>query len=178
MPAAEDDLILLQDAAREAGELLLKDGKLSQAWMYFHTIRETEPLAAAIAAFVAPHEGGSQESEEIIELALFKGLAPAKGVEVMLRTHGTCSTITSLDQSFAQLKPEDRAKAAAILPLNGPSCRPFGPCPVAMTTPGTCGAVHKIGKPSGATGLSPTRTSCNWALANPGATRSASLSTS
>jgi tetratricopeptide (TPR) repeat protein len=103
------------DAAREAGELLLKDGKLSQAWMYFHAIRETEPIAKAIADFPIPHEGASQESEEIIDLALFKGLAPAKGVEIMLRTHGTCSTITSLDQGFAQLKPDDRAKCAAIL---------------------------------------------------------------
>lgn len=103
------------DAAREAGQLLLKDGKLGQAWMYFHAIRETEPIAAAVAAFPIPREGGSQESEEMIDLALFKGLAPAKGVEIMLKTHGTCSTITSLDQSFAQLKPDDRAKAAAIL---------------------------------------------------------------
>jgi hypothetical protein len=103
------------DAAREAGELLLKDGKLNQAWMYFHAIRETEPIAQAIAAYPVPQEGGSQESEEMIDLALFKGLAPAKGVEIMLKTHGTCSTITSLDQSFAQLKAEDRAKCAAIL---------------------------------------------------------------
>src|SRR5262249_47624435 len=103
------------DAAREAGQLLLKDGKLGQAWMYFHAIRETEPIAAAVAAFPIPREGGSQESEEMIDLALFKGLAPAKGVEIMLRTHGTCSTITSLDQSFSQLKPDDRAKAAAIM---------------------------------------------------------------
>lgn len=103
------------DAAREAGQLLLADGKLSQAWMYFHAIRETEPIAAAIAAFPIPRDGGSQESEEIIDLALFKGLAPATGMEVMLRTHGTCSTITSLDQQFGQLKAEDRAKCAAIL---------------------------------------------------------------
>lgn len=103
------------DAAREAGQLLLKDGKLGQAWMYFHAIRETEPIAAAVAAFPIPREGGSQESEEMIDVALFKGLAPAKGVEIMLKTHGTCSTITSLDQSFSQLKPDDRAKAAAIL---------------------------------------------------------------
>lgn len=103
------------DAAREAGQLLLKDGKLSQAWMYFHAIRELEPIAAAVKAFPIPHEGGSQESEEIIELALFKGLAPAHGVELMLRTHGTCSTITSLDQQFHNLKAEDRGACAAIL---------------------------------------------------------------
>lgn len=102
-------------AAREAGELLLNDGKLNQAWMYFHAIRETEPIAKAIADFPVPREGGSQESEEMIDLALFKGLAPAKGVEIMLKTHGTCSTITSFDQSFAQLKTEDRAKAAGVL---------------------------------------------------------------
>ncbi|MFO0917922.1 MAG: hypothetical protein U0872_06350 [Planctomycetaceae bacterium] len=102
------------DAAREAGRLLLEHGQLSQAWMYFHAIRETEPLAAAVAAFPVPREL-SQESEEMIDLALFKGLAPAKGVEIMLRTHGTCSTITSLDQQLPQMKTEDRARCAAIL---------------------------------------------------------------
>jgi len=115
-PKLRDDFELVYTAAaREAGELLLKDGKLGQAWMYFHAIRETEPIAAAVNAFAIPREGGSQESEEMIDLALYKGLAPAKGVEIMLKTHGTCSTITSLDQSFAQLKADDRAKAAAIL---------------------------------------------------------------
>ena len=103
------------NAAREAGEWLLKDGKLSQAWMYFHAISETEPIAAAVQAFPIPREGASQESEEMIDLALFKGLAPAKGMELMLRTHGTCSTITSLDQQFHNLKADDRAACAAIL---------------------------------------------------------------
>jgi hypothetical protein len=103
------------NAAREAGEWLLKEGKPGQAWMYFHAIRETEPVAAVVRAFAIPAEGASQESEEMIDLALFKGLAPAKGVELMLRTHGTCSTITSLDQQFHNLKAEDRAACAAIL---------------------------------------------------------------
>lgn len=117
-PAWRDDFEKTYTAAaREAGQLLLADGKLSQAWMYFHAIRELEPLTAAIVAYSVP-QGGSQESEEMIDLALFKGLAPAKGVEIMLRTHGTCSTITSLDQQFAQLKPDDRAKCAAILVMS------------------------------------------------------------
>src|SRR5438552_7603777 len=53
VPAAQRDEFerAYTDAAREAGQLLLADGKLGQAWMYFHAIRETEPLAAAIAVF-------------------------------------------------------------------------------------------------------------------------------
>lgn len=101
-------------SAREVGERLLGQGKLGQAWIYFHAIREVAPVTAAIEAFPMPQQT-TEASEEIIDLGLFKGLHPTKGLQVMLRTHGTCSTITSLDQQFAQLKAEDRAACAAVL---------------------------------------------------------------
>lgn len=101
-------------AAREVGQLLLADKKLGQAWVYFHAIRETQPIRDALDAFPVPRDA-SEESEEIIDLGLYKGVHPVKGVEVMLRTHGTCSTITSLDQSFSRLPTEDRSQCAALL---------------------------------------------------------------
>lgn len=102
------------DAARTVGELLLADGKLSQAWVYFHAIRETDRVKAALDAYVVPRET-SEQSEEYLELALFKGVHPVKGVEIMLRTHGSCNTITALDQTFARLSSEDRAACAAMM---------------------------------------------------------------
>lgn len=101
-------------AARDVGERLLGQGKLGQAWIYFHAIREVGPVTAALEAFPVPRET-TEASEEVIDLGLFKGVHPTKGLQVMLRTHGTCSTITSLDQQFAQLKAEDRAACAALL---------------------------------------------------------------
>jgi len=99
-------------AAKQVGGLLLADQKLGQAWVYFHAIREVEPIRTALADFPIPREP-SDQSEEIIDLALFKGILPVKGVQIMLRTHGTCSTITALDQQFSQLKSEDRGACAA-----------------------------------------------------------------
>jgi hypothetical protein len=101
-------------AAREVGELLLADGKLAQAWIYFHAIRETAPIRAALDKFVVPRES-SEESEELLDLALYKGVHPVKGVQIQLRTHGTCSTITALDQMFSRLPADERAGCAAVM---------------------------------------------------------------
>jgi hypothetical protein len=101
-------------AAREVGRLLLDAGKIGQAWIYFHAIREPDPVREMIEKLPIPRES-SEQSEELLELALFKGVHPAQGVKIMLRTHGTCSTITSLDQTFPRLSMEDRAATAALL---------------------------------------------------------------
>ncbi|MDX1970112.1 MAG: hypothetical protein SFV23_23260 [Planctomycetaceae bacterium] len=101
-------------AAREVGQLLIAAGKLGQAWIYFHAIREPGPVREALEKYPVPRES-TEQSEELLDLALFKGVHPEKGVLIMLKTHGTCSTITSLDQSFARLGTEDRAKCAALL---------------------------------------------------------------
>jgi hypothetical protein len=101
-------------AAREVGQLLLADKKLGQAWIYFHAIRETQPVRDVIDAAPVPRET-SDESEELIDLAFYKLAHPVKGMQIMLRTHGTCSTITSLDQQFQNLSPEQRSQCAAIL---------------------------------------------------------------
>ncbi len=113
-PVREDFERTYMDAARTVGELLLAEGKLSQAWVYFHAIRETDRVKAALEAYAVPRDS-SEQSEEYLELALFKGVHPVKGVEIMLRTHGSCSTITALDQSFARLSTEDRAACAALM---------------------------------------------------------------
>jgi hypothetical protein len=101
-------------AAREVGQLLLADKKLGQAWIYFHAIRETEPVRAALDAAPLPRES-SDESEELIDLGFYKMVHPVKGMQTMLRTHGTCSTITSLDQQFQNMTPEQRSQCAALL---------------------------------------------------------------
>ena len=102
------------NAAREAGQLLLADKKLGQAWIYFHAIREMQPVRDAIDAAPLPRDT-SDESEELIDLGFYKMVHPIKGMQVMLRTHGTCSTITSLDQQFQNLSPEQRSQCSALL---------------------------------------------------------------
>ena len=56
-----------------------------------------------------------EETEELLNIALYEGANPVKGLEIMLKTHGTCNTVTALDQTIQQLSPEDRARAADLL---------------------------------------------------------------
>lgn len=101
------------ETARKVGQMLLDAGNISAGWVYFRTIREPDPVVKAIEAY-QPEEDQSP-SDEIIELALYQGLAPAKGVELMLGYHGTCPTITALDQSFRQLNPDHRRACAGVM---------------------------------------------------------------
>ncbi len=102
------------DAARTVGESFLANGDISQAWVYYRTIREPEPVKQAIDEMSARLEPDEQ-TEEIINIALYEGANPVKGLEIMLKTHGTCNTITALDQQLPQLDPADRHKSAALL---------------------------------------------------------------
>ena len=101
-------------AAREIGHLFLENGRISDAWIYFRTIGDPEPVAKVIDALpVNSHL--DEETEELLNVALYEGAHPVKGLEILLRTHGTCNTVTALDQQMPQLKPDDRRRAAAML---------------------------------------------------------------
>ncbi len=101
-------------AAREVGELFLDDGDVQQAWLYFRTIREPQRVAEAIEEMELPVES-DERTEGVINIALYEGAHPVKGLEIMLRTHGTCNTITALDQQMPQLDAEQRRQATALL---------------------------------------------------------------
>jgi len=102
------------DAAREAGQGYLAEGDIPNAWMYFRVIRDKEPVAAVLREQPLPDET-TDASEQLIHIALYDGVAPDRGVEMMLRTHGTCSTITALDQALQNMPQEDRRDCAAIM---------------------------------------------------------------
>ncbi|MCA9055435.1 MAG: hypothetical protein KDA75_16455 [Planctomycetaceae bacterium] len=102
------------EAAREAGQAFLDAGDIPSAWMYFQVIREPQPVREAIDSL--PATSNSDENlEQVMRIALFEGVHPIKGIEMMLRLHGTCSTITSLDQAIGQLPQDDRRACAALM---------------------------------------------------------------
>src|SRR5690606_144288 len=53
--------------------------------------------------------------EQIMQIALFDRVNPVKGVRMMLKSHGICSTITSLDQAMGQLSSEQRQNCAKVM---------------------------------------------------------------
>lgn len=97
--------------AREVGQMLLADKQLGQAWMYLRTIREPALIKEAIDKL----DSRADASEEVIDIALYQGISPVKGLEMMLNSHGTCSSITALDQQFLRLEPVARTQCAALL---------------------------------------------------------------
>ena len=106
-----------REAGREAGGRLLERGDLVAAWAYFQAIGEPGPIREAVAAVPLPRpdEGFDEVVEELTRLALYEGANPPRGVERMLRTTGTCGTVTALDQLMPQLPADDRRACAAVM---------------------------------------------------------------
>lgn len=105
------------EAARRIGMRFLDEGNIPRAWMYLRHIRETGPVREALEQ-LDPHREAGEETDELINIALYEGAHPAKGLEMMLRVNGTCNTITAMDQHLSQLEPADRRRAAALLVNN------------------------------------------------------------
>lgn len=99
------------DSARQIGELLLAEGSIPHAWHYFRAINEPQRVAAAIEAL--PGEG--PVPDEVVEIALFQGISPVKGMSMYLASHGSCSTITAFDQVSMQLPVDARRQCAEVL---------------------------------------------------------------
>lgn len=101
------------EAAREVGKGLLENGQLNDAWLYFRTIQEKEPIAAAIEKMSLPDD--YEKAQELINIALYEGANPIKGLQFLLKTNGTCNTITTLDQMMPQMGATERQQAASLL---------------------------------------------------------------
>ena len=102
------------DAAREIGHLLLQDGRLAEAWAYLRTIGEPDAVRAEIEKINIPRDADA-DFDEIMNLALYEGAHVVRGLEFLLRTHGTCNTITAFSQLQQQISPEERRKAAMLM---------------------------------------------------------------
>lgn len=101
-------------AAREIGELFLKEGQIPHAWGFLNMIREPEKVREALERLDSADALGDQ-LDAVLQIALYEGANPVKGLELLLQSHGTCNTITAMDQAAPQLKPEDRKRAAGLL---------------------------------------------------------------
>ncbi|MEZ6124041.1 MAG: hypothetical protein R3C49_12825 [Planctomycetaceae bacterium] len=101
-------------AARKVGDHFLQAGRLSDAWAYFRTIGEPGPVRAAIDRLSVPREPDDQ-FDEIMNVALYEGAHIARGLEFLLKTHGTCNTVTAFSQLQGQMTAEERRTAAAMM---------------------------------------------------------------
>ena len=117
-----DDLSLA--ACREAGWPLLEEGHVAAAWIYLRAAAEPAAVAERLAAGAADtlaagadvdDEEFQRRLHEIIGVALWEGVDPALGIDLVLRTQGTCPAITAFDQAVARLPAARQRPAAARL---------------------------------------------------------------
>ena len=95
-------------ACREVGHMLLEEGRLREAWMYLRPLGDKEEVAAALAKLPA-----EDHYEQIIEIALHEGVAPAMGFQLALDHYGVCNAI-SLFESEMQGRPRSQRQAGGV----------------------------------------------------------------
>lgn len=111
-------------ACREAGWPLLEEGQVAAAWMYLRAAAEPAAVATRLAELAdaaldeaadGDDDARQQRLHDIVAVALWEGVDPALGIDVVLRTQGTCPAITAYDQAVARLPASRQRPAAARL---------------------------------------------------------------
>lgn len=118
-PARRDELDERSLAAcREVGWPLLDERAVAAGWMYLRAAAEPEAVARKLRELAdrlpADAEAADACRQEIVNVALWEGLDPALGLELVLASQGTCNAITAYEQAVARL-PAPRQQAAAAL---------------------------------------------------------------
>jgi hypothetical protein len=99
------------EACREIGQLFLGEGRLRDAWPYLNVVGDKAAVRQAIEHMTVT----DQNSAEVIEIALYEGVWPVRGIELVLANNGTCNTITTLDSTLHAMSPADRSSAVGLL---------------------------------------------------------------
>jgi len=111
-------------ACREVGWPLLDEGQVSAGWMYLRAAAEpaevAQKLAAQADAILATSDPSTEEEaanrlQEIVHVALWEGADPALGIDLVIRTQGTCSAITAYEQAVSRLPARRQERAAGVL---------------------------------------------------------------
>jgi hypothetical protein len=98
-------------ACRDVGTRLLDEGRLREAWMYLRPVGD-KPLVAAALEKIEPTD---ENVQDLIEIGLHEGVAPALGYELVLKNYGTCNAITTFEGAVLGRPLADQQAAAALL---------------------------------------------------------------
>jgi hypothetical protein len=102
------------EAARRVGRAFLAENNIPQAWMYLRTVREPQAVAEALEHLDAK-DSLPENIDDLISVALYERAHPVKGLELMLKSRGTCNTITAFDQAITQISSDERLRGAELL---------------------------------------------------------------
>ncbi len=101
----------LLDACREAGTMLIKDGRVGEGWMYLRPTGDTE-LAQQL---IADAKITDDNFDEMIQVLLHEGIDVKRGFQAVLDHQGTCNSITLFEQTLQTRSKSDRRAAAECL---------------------------------------------------------------
>jgi hypothetical protein len=101
----------LLDACREAGTMLIQQGRIGEGWMY---LRPTGDVALA-RTLIAEIDINDDNYDDMIQVLLHEGVDVGRGYQAVLDHQGTCNSITLFEQSLAGRSKADRRAAAAKL---------------------------------------------------------------
>ena len=97
-------------ACREIGQQLLNDGQLREAWMYLRPLGEKQAVATALRQ-LSPDD----HYDTILQIALYEGVDPRYGFELLLENQGTCNAITTFDSDMHNRPKAERQAVASLL---------------------------------------------------------------
>ncbi|MBA2113419.1 hypothetical protein [Bremerella alba] len=104
----EDALV---EACDEVGRLLLDAGQIREGWYYLRPVGDKAPVIEALNEI----EVDEENLEDLIEVALYEGVAPEIGFRWMLEHYGTCNSVTTYEQQLAGMPPAAQQPLAALL---------------------------------------------------------------
>lgn len=110
-------------ACREVGWPLLEEGQVAAAWLYLRAAAEPGEVAGRLAEVagrmtVPPDDdddAATRQLQELVGVALWEGVDPAVGIDLVLRTQGTCNSITAYEQAVSRLPALRQQPAAGVL---------------------------------------------------------------
>ncbi|MCS6850000.1 MAG: hypothetical protein NZ700_02385 [Gemmataceae bacterium] len=95
MQTAYEDAI--RESARLVGNLYLEDRDIPRAWPYFRLIGEPQPVADALDRY---QPGPDDDCQALVDIALYQGVHPRKGFDLVLERNGICNAITLMSGEF------------------------------------------------------------------------------
>jgi len=104
----EEDLL---DACRQAGAMLIQDGRIAEGWMYLRPTGDIE-LAKRLLEDI---EINDDNYDEMTQVLLHENVDLRRGYNAVLKHQGTCNSITLYDQAIAARSRKDRQIAAECL---------------------------------------------------------------
>ncbi|MEM9643569.1 MAG: hypothetical protein AAF989_01135 [Planctomycetota bacterium] len=104
----EDGLL---QGCREAGGMMIRQGRLMEGWMYLRPVGDRE----LVRRLLADVEFDDDNYDAMIQILVHEQVDVGRGYAAVLEHQGTCNSITLYEQTISQLPRTDQQAAAACL---------------------------------------------------------------